>query len=247
MKNVTTDLNILSKVIVALDGMSAEGAITFLEKCSGKILTAKIGMELFYKHGTDIVTQIKSKFGIDIFLDLKLHDIPNTVAGAIKSLSGLPIKMLTIHLSGGGEMIKSAIAARDKYLPDCKLLGVTYLTSLDESAFKHIWGVNKNEIEDKLNLMFKLAIDTKIDGIVLSANELLTVDNIEKKTHHKLMKICPGIRFQDEIDSNNIQDQKRVQTPDSAVKNGATYIVMGRSLTSASGLNERINKLAMMG
>jgi orotidine-5'-phosphate decarboxylase len=246
-KNVNlNDKDLLSKVIVALDGMDIEQTIQLLKSCNGEILTAKIGMELFYKYGPKFLLHIKKQFGIEIFLDLKLHDIPNTVAGAIRSLKGLPVKFLTIHLAGGKEMIKRAKEARDKYIPDCKLLGVTYLTSLSSSEFENIWGIKDSNINDQFSKMFSLALNSKIDGIILSANELRDVSDFETNSDHSLIKICPGIRFKDEINSNKIGDQKRVQTPDQAVRDGANYLVMGRSLTKAKNINIQINKLKEM-
>lgn len=226
----------INKIIPALDGMNREEVITFLERIQNHFSIVKIGMELFYKEGPDFVKEIHRDYGFEVFLDLKLYDIPNTVAGAIKSLQGLPIKFLTIHLSGGEEMVTRAISQARESIPSTKLLGVSYLTSLDDSYFHQVQGINQGQIQSAFDRLFTLADKTKIDGIVCSPLEL---DQVQSYSFHK---VCPGVRFEDEIKSGNIGDQKRVLTPYEAINKGADFLVMGRSLRK-DDLSTRVNEL----
>ncbi len=227
----------MKNIFVALDNMNREEIFHFLDNSAGSISSVKMGLEIFNLYGREFVKEINSKYGVDIFLDLKLHDIPNTVSKAIKSLEGLPIKFLTIHLSGGLNMIKSSIESRNQYLPNCKILGVSILTSLDENDIESIWGVRDSK--DLFLKLFSLANLAGADGVVCSPNEL----NILNELDHNLISMCPGIRFQDEIDQQTTGDQKRVLSPSNAFSNGATYLVMGRSLTKSKNLKERILEL----
>lgn len=231
--------NLLERTILALDNMSEEEIQNFLKIHESQIPTLKIGLELFCKHGPDVVRRIQHSHGKNIFLDLKLHDIPNTVFKSVKSLSGLPIEFLTIHLSGGEEMIRQALEAAKEYLPNTKLLGVSYLTSLGNSDFDQNWGINEASIEDQFKRLFTLAAKTRIHGIVCSPHEAKVLKSISSE----VITVCPGIRFQDEIDAGNTQDQKRVLSPHDAMKSGTDYMVIGRSLTKSDRFAERINYL----
>ncbi len=226
----------INKVIPALDGMNKTEVFEFLDKIGDNFEVVKIGMELFYKEGHSIVNEIHSKTGKKIFLDLKLYDIPNTVRGAIKSLSGLPIEFLTIHLSGGDEMIQGALEQAKQSLPTTKLLGVSYLTSLDDSYFHAIQDLKSDDISEAFKRLFDLAEKTSIHGIVCSPLEL------EQTKNYSFLKVCPGIRFQDEIEGGNLGDQKRVLSPKDAMGRGASYLVMGRSLRNHD-LIQRLEQL----
>lgn len=230
----------LDKVFVALDNMDKEEIFNFLNRTNGKLKNIKIGLELFNKYGPTVVQELYEKYEVNIFLDLKLHDIPNTVSKSIMSLQGLPIKFLTIHLSGGKEMIQQALEARDKAIPDCKILGVSILTSLDEQDLIEIWGIRS--IQDTLVGLFNLANNTKIDGIICSPKDLPVLNSM----NHSLLAVTPGIRFADEINSSNQGDQKRVLTPSQAFQNKANFLVMGRSLTQADDINLRLKFLEKM-
>lgn len=225
--------------------MNQDEINSFLSKNKGLFKTVKIGLELFCGHGTEIIKRIHGEFGVDIFLDIKLHDIPNTVEKAIKSLNGLPIKFLTIHLSGGEEMIKRSLVESFISLPHCHILGVTFLTSLGSNDFKEIFSFDTTKQSPFLAL-FDLAFKCKVPGVILSPHELALLKSLEIKEHRELIKVCPGIRFRDEIDSGKIQDQKRALTPQEAIKQGANYLVIGRSLTTATVqlLEKRIDTLA---
>jgi len=231
----------LNKVFVAFDQMSSDEIESFLQNSPHPIPFVKIGLELFLKHGGEFVKYIHQKYHVSIFLDLKLHDIPVTVSKAIESLSGLPIAFLTIHLSGGREMIQMALEAQSKFLPQTKLLGVSFLTSLSNENIQEVFGI---ELDHKaFERMFHLARDTKIHGVVCSPQEVKMVKNIS--TH--LICVTPGVRFQFEIEQNlNIGDQKRILSVEESMKNGSDFVVMGRSLTKEKDSEELKRKLSIL-
>lgn len=227
----------LKRTIVALDQMSLDEIDTFLSRPENTIQTVKIGLELFVKYGPDLVHKIHRDYKKKIFLDLKLHDIPVTVERAIHSLKNLPIDFLTVHLSGGSAMLLSAIAEARKSIPQCKILGVSFLTSLEEQDLFNLFGVT--DMNEAFLRLFKIADTSGIDGVICSPLEISLV----KKHYPKLLAITPGIRFEDEISSQKTQDQKRVATPKSAIAMGADYLVLGRSLTKAEDLSTRLKDL----
>ena len=228
----------VKQTIVALDQMTIEEIDLFLSRPENTLQTVKIGLELFVKHGPELVHKIHREYKKKIFLDLKLHDIPITVERAIHSLKNLPIDFLTIHLSGGEAMIVAALNEARKSIPDCKILGVSFLTSLEDKDLKTLFGIT--DTENAFLRLFSLADSTKIDGIICSPHELSLV----KKNYPRLLAITPGIRFKDEIDSQKVQDQKRVANPNEALALGADFLVIGRSLTKASNLSSRLKELA---
>ena len=229
--------NKLNKVFIALDNMDLDQIFKFLESSNGDIQLIKIGLELFNKYGPTIVNEIFEKYKVDIFLDLKLHDIPNTVYKSIKALEGLPIKYLTIHLSGGIKMLEMARQAKEESIPNCKLLGVSILTSLDKQDLNEIWGVDN--LENTFKRLFALADKSSIEGVICSAQDL----PILKSFKNSLIAVCPGIRFEDEIISGQKSDQKRILSPQDAFKQGADLLVIGRSITQAENLSDRIKSL----
>jgi orotidine-5'-phosphate decarboxylase len=213
------------KYFIALDNMDIDGINVFLS--SYKIQNIKIGLEQFLKYGPDLITDLNRRYGVQVFLDLKLHDIPNTVYNAIKALKGLPITFLTVHISGGKNMLESAIKAGQLYLPNCKILGVSILTSLEQNDLDELFNIDLNQ--STFDRLFKLANDVKLSGVICSPLEL----KILKSKHPNLLAICPGIRFEEEIiQGMNIGDQKRVLNPKAAFIEGADYLVIGRSLTA---------------
>lgn len=227
----------LERVFVALDNMDIDQIFELLERANGEIKLVKIGLELFNNYGPSIVNKIYDRYKVDIFLDLKLHDIPNTVYKSVKSLNSLPIKYLTIHISGGRKMLEMAKQARDESIPNCKLLGVSFLTSLDESDLEEIWNIK--DVDQAFEKLFTLANSCSIDGVICSAKDL----EILKSFPNNLMAVCPGIRFQDEIDSNQKSDQKRVLSPEAAFAKGADKLVIGRSITQSDKILDRIESL----
>ncbi len=207
-------------IIVAIDETCFDKASEILNKLDSKKCMIKIGSVAFNSIGHDIVYYAAEK-GFDIFLDLKLHDIPNTVKKSIKGLTSLPIQMLTVHTSGGKDML---MAAMDAVLgTEIKIFGVTALTSLSN--------VDTNEIFQRTTLeqvsaMLDLAESARIDGVVCSPHELELVSKRES-----LLSITPGIRLQDSND-----DQKRVMTPKEAIDLGADYLVIGRPITQSDDM-----------
>lgn len=228
----------LDKIIVALDQMSLDEIDTFLKQKDNSLPFVKIGLELFVKHGADLVHKIHNDYQKKIFLDLKLHDIPVTVAKAISSLKGLPIDFLTVHLSGGEAMLKAAVSEAKTSIPQCKILGVSFLTSLEEKDLKSLFGISN--MEEAFLKLFNVAFVSGIDGVVSSPHEVALL----KEHFPTLLAVTPGIRFKDEIEGNIIQDQKRVMDPNEAFKAGSDYLVMGRSLTKTERFSERINYLS---
>ena len=230
-------MNKLDRIIVALDQMGLDEIDHFLKLKDNKLLYVKIGLELFVKYGPDLVHKIHREYQKKIFLDLKLHDIPVTVARSVASLKNLPIDFLTVHLGGGESMLKAALAEARQSIPHCKILGVSFLTSLEESDLKSLYGITN--IEEAFLRLFKAASLSGIDGIVSSPHEVALL----KKYYPKLLSVTPGIRFQDEILSSNTQDQKRVMSPLEAFGLGSDYLVIGRSLTKSDKFSERIKSL----
>lgn len=232
-----TNPHILDRTIVALDQMTLDEIDAFLSRPENTLSFVKIGLELFVKYGPDLVHKIHREHKKKIFLDLKLHDIPVTVERAIHSLKNLPIDFLTIHISGGEAMLKAAVKEARTSVPGCKILGVSFLTSLEGSDLNNLYGIT--DIENAFLRLFKVADESGIDGVICSPHEIQMV----KRHHGRLLAITPGIRFEDEIKGQNTQDQKRVATPAEAFRYGADYIVVGRSLTKAQDLSERLKQL----
>ena len=204
-------------VYCALDFSSLEKTLNFTQEISKEIGGVKLGLEFFLKYGIEGVQKIK-QFGIPIFLDLKLNDIPNTVKKGLKAISKLNPIFTTIHISGGDEMQKISTSINKK---KTIILGVTVLTSFSNSSIKKI-GHTKS-IKDLVIKQASLAKKAKLDGIVCSGYEVKLI----KKICKGMEIITPGIR----IKGDSTGDQKRVMSPKEAFNNGATAIVMGRSIT----------------
>ncbi len=214
-------------IIVAIDETNFQKASKIIDELDPKKCMIKIGSVSFNSMGEEIITYV-SKKNFEIFLDLKLHDIPNTVKKSIQSLIKYPIKMLTIHISGGREMMQAAMEAVSG--TDIKVFGVTALTSLNSKESKEIYQRNTS---DQVTAMLSLAESIGIHGIVCSPHEL-TLANQKKS----LLTVTPGIRIKSLND-----DQKRVMTPQDAIKLGADYIVIGRPITSSDDIKESLNKI----
>lgn len=209
--------------MLALDMPDADSALKILEELRGTLEWVKIGMQMYYKYGGDFVRKVES-MGFKIFLDLKLYDIPNTVASAIKSLSSLPISMLTLHASGGLEMMKVAQKAVDESKPDLRLLAVTVLTSFDELGLKQT-GVTLPPPQ-QVELLGKLAMESGIRGIVCSP---LEIEALRKTIPQDAILVTPGIRPA----GSDANEQKRIMTPSMAATAGSNYIVVGRPILKA--------------
>ena len=211
-------------IIVAIDEINFKKASDILDNLDSEKCMVKIGSVSFNSIGHDIISYA-SKKGFDIFLDLKLHDIPNTVKKSIEGLVSLPIKMLTIHTSGGKEMMMAAMEAVSG--TKIKVFGVTALTSLSNDDTNEIF---QRTASAQVNVMLDLAESAGIDGVVCSPHEL---DLVSKRK--SLLSITPGIRL---YDSND--DQKRVMTPKEAINHGADYLVIGRPITESENISKAL-------
>jgi orotidine-5'-phosphate decarboxylase len=212
-------------LILALDVPTREEAAPILQQLRGQLRWVKIGLQTFTAYGPAFVREV-ADLGFDIFLDLKLHDIPNTVAKAVESLAPLPIKMLTIHTSGGAEMMRAAVAAQQKTNPNLLILGVTVLTSTDDAGLRET-GVNATSAEQVARLG-ALAAASGVRGLVCSP---LEVEMLRKTLPADIQLVTPGIRSASEAGSD---DQKRVMTPALAARAGSSYIVVGRPILKAA-------------
>ena len=212
-------------VIIACDFDSAKKTFEFLDKFQGKKPFVKIGMELFYAEAPSIVKEIKKR-GHKIFLDLKLHDIPNTVKKAMAVLSGLDVDMTNLHASGTTKMMQGALEGltrADGTRPI--LIAVTQLTSTDEESMKKDLLIN--EPIDKVVMHYaKNAQTAGLDGVVCSPLEAGKVHDV---CGNSFITVTPGVRFAD----GDVGDQKRVTTPAKARELGSDYIVVGRPITAA--------------
>jgi len=212
-------------VIIACDFSSAEKTFEFLDKFEGKKPFVKIGMELFYAEGPSIVKEIKAR-GHKIFLDLKLHDIPNTVKKAMSVLSGLDVDMTNLHASGTCRMMEAAIEGLTR--PDGTrplLIAVTQLTSTDQQSMKEDLLID-HPIDEVVMHYAQNAKKAGLDGVVCSPLEAGKVHDVCGK---EFLTVTPGVRFAD----GDIGDQKRVMTPEQAKLIGSDYIVVGRPITAA--------------
>lgn len=210
-------------VIIACDFGSGAITLEFLKRFTGKKPFVKIGMELFYSEGPEVVRQIK-EMGHKVFLDLKLHDIPNTVMGGMRSLKALGADMLNLHAAGGSEMMKAAINGLGEIRP--LLIAVTQLTSTDERMLKEELYIEKGMKETVLGYA-ENASRSGLDGVVCSAHE---AGEIKEHCGKGFITVTPGIRFAD----GNADDQKRIMTPAMAKEAGSDYIVVGRPITKAA-------------
>ncbi len=210
------------RLIVALDYPSASAALALVDRLEGRCRWFKVGLELYYAAGDAIVEALRHR-GFNIFLDLKLHDIPNTVAGAVRSLSSLDVSLLTVHAAGGTAMLQAAAeAAAGPSAP--KLLAVTVLTSMDANQLTAI-GVPATPAAQVLRLA-RLAQACGIHGLVCSAAEL---PNLHADLPAEFLLVVPGIRPQGAA----LGDQSRVATPSAALASGASMLVVGRPITQA--------------
>ncbi|MGV3095589.1 MULTISPECIES: orotidine-5'-phosphate decarboxylase [Staphylococcus] len=209
--------------IIALDFESAEKVNTFLDKFD-EPLFVKIGMELFYQAGPEFIKSIKSR-GHDIFLDLKLHDIPNTVEKAMEGLGKLDVDLVNVHAAGGTAMMKAAVRGLHKFSNDTKIIAVTQLTSTTEEMLRNEQNIQTTIEEAVLNYA-TLTQQAGLDGVVCSPLEAELLTN---ELGSDFLKVTPGIRPKGAA----VDDQKRITTPEDAKQLGATHIVVGRPITQS--------------
>lgn len=221
-------------VIIACDFSSGEKVFEFLDKFTDKKPFVKIGMELFYAEGPSIVKKIKER-GHKIFLDLKLHDIPNTVKKSMAVLSNLDVDMCNLHAAGTVNMMKAAIEGLTR--PDGTrplLIAVTQLTSTDQESMENDLLI-KEPIDKVVMHYAKNAKDAGLDGVVCSP---LEAEKVHSLCGNDFLTVTPGVRFAD----GDIGDQKRVMTPAEAKKIGSDYIVVGRPITAAEDVVAAYNR-----
>ena len=213
-------------VIVACDFSSKEQVFTFLDKFTGRKPFVKIGMELYYAEGPEIVRQIKAR-GHKIFLDLKLHDIPNTVKKAMAVLSGLDVDMCNVHAAGTSAMMQAALEGLTR--PDGSrplLIAVTQLTSTDEDSMRRELLIDR-PLDQVVMSYAQTAREAGLDGVVCSP---LEAGKVHQACGDGFVTVTPGVRFAD----GDVGDQKRVTTPEKARELGSDYIVVGRPITAAA-------------
>ena len=211
------------KLIVALDFSNAEEVVQITSLLDPQKCVLKVGLQLYLAEGQTILKQLTDQ-GFEIFLDLKLHDIPNTVHKAVAEIAQFNVLMTTIHLQGGAEMIEAAKSAAGS----TKILGVSLLTSLDEKDTQQLYG---NAFENQFNKLMTVAESSSIDGIVCSPQELVKLHEFNK------LKVVPGIR-----NAQTEDDQKRTMSAEDAYAQGADYIVVGRPITQASNAESALEE-----
>lgn len=211
------------RVIVALDVPDAARALGLIERLDGVVQWFKIGLELYLSEGNNVVELVRSR-GYSVFLDLKLHDIPHTVAGAVRSVSRTGAEMLTLHAGGGPAMLAAAAEAAEAVPSAPKLLAVTVLTSMDAAQLQAV-GVSASSGEQVLRLA-RSGWDSGIHGFISSAEEVAAM----RRSFPEATLVTPGIRPA----GAPLGDQKRVATPTAAIAAGADYLVIGRPITQAA-------------
>ncbi|HLO97357.1 MAG TPA: orotidine-5'-phosphate decarboxylase [Fimbriimonas sp.] len=224
----------LDKIICALDTSDIQLATQTVQRLSPSISRFKVGHSLTLAHGLDVIQRLQDAGAAHIFLDLKFHDIPNTVALAINEVSKRNVWMTTLHTAGGSEMMRAAADVPNRPL----LMGVSVLTSLDQNALNEM-GVTRS-IEEQMLLLAQLGVASGLDGLISSPHE---VPALRESLGQNPLIVTPGIR----LDGGATHDQKRIATPQAAIEAGASYLVIGRALTDAQNIDEVVEKLTKTG
>ena len=221
-----------SPIIVALD-MESERALELAKKLNPQECKVKVGSQLFTADGPIIIEKL-NELGFDIFLDLKFHDIPNTVKKAVETVIKMGVWMLNVHSLGGKEMLRAAYEVVEKVSIKPLLVGVTVLTSLNDKSLKEV-GLGLNT-EDQVLLLAELCQTEGLNGVVCSANELSV---LRKHLEEDFLLVTPGIRSS----GQESDDQKRISTASEAISNGADYIVMGREISNEVDPSKKIRQI----
>ncbi len=212
------------RIVVALDFPDRKSALSLVDQLSPEHCRLKVGKQLFTAAGPELVRELVQR-GYDIFLDLKFHDIPNTVAFACRAAADLGVWMLNVHALGGKSMLEAAAdAVKDSTQPRPLLIAVTLLTSLDQIDIETI-GL-RGSVQENVTRLAKLTADSGLDGVVCSAQEATI---LKQTMGEEFVLVTPGIRLQD----TRSDDQVRVVTPTDAISHGSDYLVVGRPITSA--------------
>lgn len=215
------------RIVVPLDAPNLEAARRLLERLDGCAAVLKVGKELFTAAGPAAV-ELAQQHGTRVFLDLKYHDIPNTVAGAVKAAANLGVWMMNVHVSGGRAMMEAARGALDSLNlnPRPLLIGVTALTSLDERQWREVYGDGAAALDRQAARMARLAVESGLDGVVASPLEL---NAVRQAGGAEMVVVTPGVR----PPGSDAHDQRRVATPAEAISNGADYLVIGRPIAQS--------------
>ncbi|MFD1536012.1 orotidine-5'-phosphate decarboxylase [Nonomuraea guangzhouensis] len=207
-------------IAVALDAPDLETAARWAALVTPHVTTVKIGLELYLRYGPDVIASVRGASGVQVFLDLKLHDIPNTVAGAAKAVSRLRPAILTVHAAGGPAMIRAAVEAA----PDTQIAAVTVLTSLSEADLSRI-GL-AGPASDAVRRLAALSVESGATALVCSPHEVV---DVRSEVGPGITLITPGVRPA----GADSQDQARVATPEQALADGADLLVIGRPITAS--------------
>lgn len=227
------------KIIIALDFDDLKTSEKIVKELIHYVDIFKIGLELFSKYGKDSIKMVQN-YGGKVFLDLKFYDIPNTVKKAVEVITEYKIFMFNLHTLGGVEMMREARIAAEKRAKELKIkkpliLGITLLTSIDKKILDEELKIRKN-IKNYVKHLAQLAKKSNLDGVVCSP---LEIKSIRKEYGKNFLIVTPGIRLKEDQKF----DQKRIMTPSDAIKQGADFIVMGRSITQSPNPKEKIKKI----
>ncbi|MBS1705669.1 MAG: orotidine-5'-phosphate decarboxylase [Armatimonadetes bacterium] len=222
------------KVICALDTSSKSEAIDAVHRLKDHVGAFKIGHALTLSHGLEVIHALNAAGAKRIFLDLKFHDIPNSVGLAVKQAASYGVWMMTLHIAGGPAMMTAAVEEASTYPEDQRplLIGVSVLTSLDQHVVTDHLGIQRS-IPEHMKYLSQLAVDCGMDGVVCSPQEVKTLRSV---VHHPCVIVCPGIR----LEGVDTQDQRRVGSATQALCDGADYLVMGRSLIKSQNPTETL-------
>jgi len=232
-------VDLSEKIIVALDTSDRQKALDITKQISPIIKKVKVGMELFYSEGPNIISELH-EFGVQVFVDLKIHDIPNTAAGAAMSLTKHGVWMWNVHVTGGITMMKRAKENAEKaaqllgiQMP--LIIGVTQLTSTSQQMLEQQIGI-KESVKETVVRYAQMAKEAGLDGVVASAQE---VPFIKAECGNAFITVTPGIRMQD----SETDDQVRITTPRQAIELGTDYMVIGRNITMAANPYENAKQI----
>ena len=221
------------RIIVALDYDNSNSALTLADQLNPNQCRLKVGKELFVAAGPQLVKSLSDR-GFDVFLDLKFHDIPNTVAKAVSAAADLGVWMTNVHATGGTRMMTAAREAVENHGGDMLLIAVTVLTSMDDSDLQQV-GVN-SVAKDQVSALATLTKHAGLDGVVCSAQE---ATHLKQQLGQDFKLITPGIRLTDSASD----DQRRIVSPAQAIEQGSDYLVIGRPITQAENPMQMLQKI----
>lgn len=226
-----------NRVITALDFANVSDALAIAETIDPALSRVKVGKELFTRAGPQVVADLHL-MGFDVFLDLKFHDIPNTVAGAIRATCDLGVWMVNVHASGGKPMMAAAAEAVKATGGNTLLIGVTVLTSMSDEDVACVG--YSNNAADQAVLLAKLSAESGLDGVVCSPQEVPLIRSAVEPLSKNFITVTPGVR---PGALNSSDDQRRTMTPADAVRNGSDYLVIGRPITQAENPNDTLTSI----